>query len=270
MTSLHTVILYATQLLVVVLHSFSFSCCRSRVCFGLAESFPRTPEPRAPLARATPAAATLLLLTCCHATAAAPPAPAPRACTASCSLVHTPAPPSAAPSRVAAPPRTRCLHTLLRTPSRTVPAPMSPACQPAHCPALPHRRAVRAARSSVPAPARCHSRASAPPLASLPPRPSRAAPPLARAARASARSTRAAPAPAAPAPAMAPASARPDASRVRSPACCLPLCRVGGGSKGVTGKEIRERELSLLVKGGSQIEEEQREKKEWNSPMTYV
>jgi hypothetical protein len=85
-----------------------FSCCRTRACSSLAESFPRTPELRAPLARATPAAATLLLLTRCHATAAAPPASAPRACTASHSRVHTPAPPSTAPSRVAAPPRTRC------------------------------------------------------------------------------------------------------------------------------------------------------------------
>jgi hypothetical protein len=39
-TSLHTVVLYVVQLLVVVLHSFSFSCCRSRVCFGLAEIAP--------------------------------------------------------------------------------------------------------------------------------------------------------------------------------------------------------------------------------------
>jgi hypothetical protein len=45
-----------------------------------------------------------LLLARCHATAAAPPASAPRAYTASGSRVHAPAPPPASPARVSAPP----------------------------------------------------------------------------------------------------------------------------------------------------------------------
>jgi hypothetical protein len=40
---------------VVALHSYSsFFCCRTRGCSGLAASLPRTPEPRAFLARVTP------------------------------------------------------------------------------------------------------------------------------------------------------------------------------------------------------------------------
>jgi hypothetical protein len=74
------------------------SCCWTRAHPGLA-----------PLARATPAAATLLLLARRHATAAAPPAPALRACTASRLRVHAPAPPPS--TRPLTPPARRCLRS---------------------------------------------------------------------------------------------------------------------------------------------------------------
>jgi hypothetical protein len=74
----------------------------------LASALPHRSRARPNRVRSWPASrlayTARLLLARCHATAAAPPAPAPRACTVSCSRVHAPAPPPSAPARVAAQP----------------------------------------------------------------------------------------------------------------------------------------------------------------------
>jgi hypothetical protein len=154
MTSLHTVVLYAAHLLIVVLHSFSFSCCRSRVCFGLAESLPRTLDPRAFLAtsrlaytvRAKPPPDTPHMGPCCprtspHQTAVpklhlhAPPVPNPlQRCLEVCPRLrrlgpHCPAPARQLCPRISAGPLPRArLHQLLLRPRSAPALPVSRSC----------------------------------------------------------------------------------------------------------------------------------------------
>jgi hypothetical protein len=283
-TSLHTVVLHAPQLLIVVLHcSSSFFCCRSRACFGLAASHLHMPEPCASLTRAHFTGSALVTSRssrvrsaprCCpHADprqAATPPPPNARSALAPAAPAARSrrqlGPPSPAPAHVPAqhrapllrPPSTAAVspeHLLQRLP-RASPPPASPraSASPAHACACCACRSLGPPASGPSAPAPTRPRAGRNrPLARL-------GLPALRAARL--RTCRAPPSPLAPPPGAGPN------------ALCQRLLQRSGRAawrrKGVTGVGIRERKVPLPVEGGSQIEEEQREKKEWNSPRTYA
>jgi hypothetical protein len=190
------------------------------------------------------------------------------------SWARTPAPRAThAPACSASAPPTRAPHLLPRMPSRPAPA---VACASVLRAASPHSPGARSAP-----PAAAPSRRSR--LSLLPPAVGRAArsarpraePPGARSrAWACPRCAPLACAPTARLPSRAPPPplAPPPGAGPNAP--CRRLLqrssRAAWRRKGVTGVGIRERKVPLPVEGGSQIEEEQREKKEWNSPRTYA
>jgi hypothetical protein len=170
-TSLHTVVLHAAQLLVVVMHSSSsFSCCRSRTCFGLAASQvpprPSSPSyhcarPRCPPCGSAPsrhASAPSTHARTAHASLARDTSRLYHPCqiTLRGACLHAPTPPVLlAP----APPAACC-----STRTALVPAPPALACSP-----LLGSRTCAASYLHTP-PARCSSHAlRTPPARSAPP-----------------------------------------------------------------------------------------------------